>query len=59
MEKDAITAYREGINDSKRYKEFTKAAHEAKQKSRAMVNKLMEHARKAGDKKAVTTLQCK
>ena len=53
---DYTTAYRESVIDNKRYKLFVTDAHKAKDKSVTMVNKLMEHAKKTGDKKAVTTL---
>ena len=34
-------------------------ARQARSKSRGMVNKLLDHAKKTGDKKAVTSLQNK
>jgi hypothetical protein len=45
--------------EEKRYKEFVVDAHKAKNRSKNMVNRLMEHAVKTGDKKAVTTLRAK
>ena len=58
-ENTVMNAYREQMSDNRRYKQFVKDAHEAKQKSRDMVSMLMDHAKKTGDKKAVTTLMNK
>ena len=47
------------MENTKRFKEFVDYAHKAKQKSGMMINRLIEHAVKTGDKKAVSILQAK
>ena len=51
-----IQAHCNQITDNKRYKKFVSDARQARSKSRGMVNKLLDHAKKTGDKKAVTSL---
>ena len=47
---------RSSVKANKRYKEFVRDAHRAKEKSQGVVGRMMELAKKKGDSTAVTTL---
>lgn len=54
-----LESIKRGMESSKRYQQFVQDARKAREKSQNVVNKLIEHAIKTGDKEAVTTLKMK
>ena len=56
---DDFTDYQMQEHDKMRYKEFVTDAHKAKDRSSAMVNRLLERAQRQNDKKAVAILMDK